>query len=120
MNAVKYFGINILSAGMVVPPDDSYESIRERHDDVYKRVILKDGFIVGMVFAGDIEKAGIVYNLMKDKVDVSSFREALVADDFSLASLPEAIWRTKLAVLTSELAPLIISEPEVEEAVVDE
>jgi len=120
MNAVKYFGINILSAGMVVPPDDTYESIREKHDDVYKRVILKDGLIVGMVFAGDIDKAGIVYNLMKDKVKVKAFKDVLVADDFSLASLPEKIWRTKLAVLTSELAPLIVTEPEVEEAVVDE
>ena len=70
--------------------------------------------------AGDIEKAGIIYNLMKDRVDVSGFKDTLVADDFSLASLPEEIWRTKLAVLTSELAPLVISEPETEEAVVDE
>ena len=120
MNALKYFGVNILSAGMVTPPDASYESFSQRHDDVYKRVILKDGLVVGMVYAGDIEKAGIVYNLMKDKVDVGGFKEALVADDFSLASLPEDIWREKLAILTSELAPLVISEPESEEAVVDE
>jgi hypothetical protein len=57
---------------------------------------------------------------MKDRVDVGGFKEALVADDFSLASLPEDIWREKLAILTSELAPLVISEPESEEAVVDE
>jgi NAD(P)H-nitrite reductase large subunit len=120
MNAMKYFGVNILSAGMVTPPDDSYEVIRERHGDVYKSVILKDGLIVGLVFAGDIEKAGIVYNLMKDRVNVRRFKEALVADDFSLASLPEEIWRSKLALLTSELEPLIISEEETEEVVVDE
>jgi NAD(P)H-nitrite reductase large subunit len=120
MNAVKYFGINILSAGMVTPPDESYETVRERHGEVYKRIILKNGVIVGMVFAGDIEKAGIVYNLMKDREDVSAFKEALVADDFSLASLPEEVWRAKLSLLTSELAPLIISEPETEEIVVDE
>jgi NAD(P)H-nitrite reductase large subunit len=120
MNAIKYFGINVLSAGMVTPPDAGFESVSRRHGDVYKRVILKDGLVVGMVFAGDIEKAGIVYNLMKDRVDVSDFKEALVADDFSLASLPEDIWREKLAILTSELAPLVISEPESEEAVVDE
>ena len=120
MNAIKYFGINILSAGMVTPPDASYESVSERHGDVYKRIISKDGLVVGMVFAGDIDKAGIVYNLMKDRADVGGFKEALVADDFSLASLPEDIWREKLAILTSELAPLVITEPESEEAVVDE
>jgi hypothetical protein len=25
MNAMKYFGVNIVSAGMVTPPDDGYE-----------------------------------------------------------------------------------------------
>jgi NAD(P)H-nitrite reductase large subunit len=120
MNAVKYFGINILSAGMVVPPDDSYDSISEKHGDVYKRVILKDDKITGMIFAGDIEKAGIVYNLMKDAVDVNGFKDTLVADDFSLASLPERVWRTKLAVLTSELAPMVTTVSEPEEVVVDE
>ncbi len=120
MNAIKYFGVNILSAGMVTPPDDDYESISERHDDVYKKVILKDGRIVGMVFAGDIEKAGIIYNLMKDGVDVRGFKEVLVADDFSLASLPEEIWQDRVAMMTPKLLPMVISEPEPEEVVVDE
>ena len=96
MNAIKYFGTSIVSAGMVTPPDDSYEVLDERHGDIYKKVMLKDGLIVGMVFAGDIEKSGIIYNLMKDGVDVSGFKETLVAEDFGLASLPEEMWRPKL------------------------
>jgi len=101
MNSVKYFGVDTVSAGMVAPPDDSYEIIKTGHDGMYKKVVLKDGLIVGMVFVGDIEKSGIVYNLMKDSVDVSGFKEALVADDFGLVSLPEEIWRSKLARVAS-------------------
>jgi len=104
MNAMKYFGISVVSAGTVTPPDDSYEIARERHDDIYKKVVMKDGLIAGMVFAGDIEKSGIIYNLMKDRVDVSRFKEVLVADDFGLASLPEEIWRPRLAIPSSVLA----------------
>ncbi len=98
MNSMKYFGANIVSAGMVTTPDDSYEVISEKHGDIYKKIVLKDGLILGMVFSGDIEKSGIIYNLMKDRVNVNSFKEVLVSDDFSLASLPEEIWRARLAI----------------------
>jgi NAD(P)H-nitrite reductase large subunit len=101
MNSVKYFGVDTVSAGIVAPPDDSYEVIKAEHNGIYKKVILKGGLIIGMIFVGDIEKSGIVYNLMKDGVDVSGFKEALVADDFGLVSLPEEIWRNKLAVTAS-------------------
>ena len=120
MNSMKYFGVNIVSAGMVTPPDDSYEVVSEKHDDIYKKVVLKEGRIVGLVFAGDIERSGIVYNLMKDRVNVNSFKEALVADDFGLASLPEQIWQEKLAIPPSVLtiAPTPVEQPE--EAVIGE
>jgi NAD(P)H-nitrite reductase large subunit len=120
MNAMKYFGVNIVSAGMVIPPDDDYETVSKRYGDIYKKVIVKEGLIVGMVFAGDIEKSGIVYSLMKDRVNVDSFKEALVADDFGLASLPEAVWRARLAIPPPELASLVTSVEEPEEVVVGE
>ncbi len=97
MNSLKYFGVNIVSAGMVSPPDKGYDVVIHRGDGIYKKVILKDGLIMGLVFAGDIEKSGIVYNLMKDKVKVDGFKDELVADDFGLATLPEEIWRARLA-----------------------
>ena len=67
-----------------------------RHERNYKKVILRDGFVVGMVFASDIEKSGIVFNLMKDRVEVDGFKKALIADDFGLSFLPEEIWRKRL------------------------
>jgi NAD(P)H-nitrite reductase large subunit len=120
INAMKYFGVNIVSAGMVTPPDDSYETVSERHGDIYKKVVLKDGIIVGMVFAGDIEKSGIIYNLMKDRVNVDSFKEALVADDFGLASLPEEIWRERLAIIPPELTSSATSVEQPEEVLISE
>jgi len=114
MNSLKYFGVNIVSAGMVAPPDDSYETVSEKHGDIYRKVVLKEGRIAGMVFSGDIEKSGIVYNLMKDGVDVGSFKEVLVADDFGLASLPQEIWRARLAIPPSALtlSPVPAKQPE--------
>jgi NAD(P)H-nitrite reductase large subunit len=120
MNSLKYFGLAVASAGMVNPPDDSYEVISNRYDHMYKKVVLKDGLIVGMVLAGDIEKSGVVFSLMKDRVEVERFKQALVAEDFSLASLPEEMWRARLGMPTSGfLSPTILRE-EPEELVLGE
>jgi len=120
MNALKYFGVNIVSAGMVTPPDDSYEVIIKRGAGIYKKVIIKGGQVQGLVFVGDIEKAGIIYNLMKDRVNVEAFKETLVADDFGLASLPEKIWRARLEIPASEEASIVPRPEPIEEVVVDE
>ena len=104
MNSMKYFGVNIVSAGIVAPLDDSYEVISQKNDHVYRKVVLKDGLILGLVFSGDIEKSGIIYNIMKDKINVEDFKQVLVADDFGLSSLPEEIWRPRLAIPNSLLA----------------
>ncbi|OGO23492.1 MAG: hypothetical protein A2Z28_06680 [Chloroflexi bacterium RBG_16_51_9] len=96
MNSSHYFGVSVVSAGIVNAPDASYEELSNKSDHSYKKVLVKDGLVVGMVFSGDIEKAGIIYNLMKDKVKVDAFKKSLVADDFGLLSLPEDMWRSKL------------------------
>jgi NAD(P)H-nitrite reductase large subunit len=98
MNSMKYFGLNIVSAGMSFLSDESYEIINYKQGDIYRKVVLKDGVIVGMVFSSDIEKSGIIYNLMKNKINVEAFKQILIADDFGLASLPEELWRPKLTI----------------------
>lgn len=120
MNSLKYFGVEIASAGMVIPTDDSYEIVSQQHGDNYRKVILKEGLITGMVFAGDTEKAGIVFSLMRDRVQTDGFKEALVAEDFSLAALPEEIWRPRLAAPPQGEARAVTSPEQLEEILVGE
>ncbi len=97
MNALNYFGLDIATAGVVAPPDENgYEVLARQNDGIYKKVILKDDSVVGMVFVGDIEKSGIVFGLMRDRVKVSGFKQELVADDFGLVSLPRDLWQERL------------------------
>jgi len=53
--------------------------------------VLKDGVVVGMILVNEIEKAGIIFHLMKNRVDVESFKQRLVSKDFGLVSLPEQL-----------------------------
>ena len=118
MNSLSYYGVSIASAGIAVAPDASYQTAGQRQGQSYRKVVVKDGRIAGMVFVGNIEKAGLVFGLMKDRIDVSSFQGRLVADDFSLAMLPDNIWRERLGVNAAVRSAA--TEPELEEAVAGE
>lgn len=112
MNSLKYFGLDVASAGIVNPPDNSYEVLSRSEDSTYRKIVLKDGRLVGMVFVGNIEKSGIVFNLMKNKVNIEGFKQALIAEDFGLVSLPEELWRPRLTVPPSAVvSPVSVPEP---------
>ena len=111
MNSLKYFGLDMVSAGMVTPLNDRYEVISHRTDNTYGKVILKDGLVVGLVFAGNIEKSGIIFNLIKNKIKVEGFKQALVAEDFGLATLPKELWQPYLAVPSSALVSSVETKP---------
>jgi NAD(P)H-nitrite reductase large subunit len=97
MNAMKYFGLHVLSAGIVVPPDETYKVVSRRENGSYQKIVIQDGLLKGFIFMNEIERAGVVYNLMKDEVNVDGFKQVLVERDFSLTDLPEAIWQPLLA-----------------------
>ena len=101
MNAMKYFGLHVLSAGMVVPPDESYEVVSRRENGSYQKIVIKDGLLKGFVFMNEIERAGVVYNLLKDEINVDRFKQVLVAGDFRLTDLPEGIWQPLLATVST-------------------
>jgi NAD(P)H-nitrite reductase large subunit len=97
MNSLNYFGLDITTAGVVTPPpDSSWEVVSQGNDGVYKKIILSGDLVMGMVFVGDIEKSGMVFSLMKDRVNVANFKQALLADDFGLAYLPREMWQERL------------------------
>ena len=106
MNSLTYFGLDIAAAGMVTPPNDSnYEVISRQKDSIYQKIVLRDDLVMGMVFVGDIEKSGLVFGLMRDRVNVGSFKQALLADDFGLVSLPRELWQERLETPPSRLIP---------------
>jgi NAD(P)H-nitrite reductase large subunit len=106
INSLNYFGVDIASAGMPTAPDDGYETISKKESNTYQKIILKDDIIMGMIFVGNIERSGIIFGLMRDRVNVESFKRSLLADDFGLAFFPRALWQERLA-----LPPDIMIQP---------
>jgi NAD(P)H-nitrite reductase large subunit len=97
MNSLNYFGIDITSAGMpTAPNEDGYEVMSKKEDNTYQKVILKDNLIIGMIFVENIAKSGIIFGLMRDRVNVESFKQSLLADNFGLAFFPRVLWQERL------------------------
>jgi nitrite reductase (NADH) large subunit len=89
MNSLNYFGINLVSAGIVNATEgEGYEILSRHAADLYKKIVTKDNHIVGLVFINDIEKSGLIFGMMRDRIDIEGFKQFLLDDDFGLSYLP--------------------------------
>lgn len=96
MSALKYFGIPIISIGVANPKNpEAYESLvkHEPERNIYRKIVLKDNVIVGVTLVNAIEKAGVLFHLMKNGVNVKKLKQELVSEDFCLATLPRSLRR---------------------------
>ena len=69
-NTINFFGLVSLGLGKLKPNSTDQVEIEECQDS-YKRAILKDGKLVGILLQGDISHAGIYQYLIKQEVDLS-------------------------------------------------
>lgn len=105
MNALNCFGLSAVAAGLVEPKGDSSCEVLVRPSAAngsYRKIVLRNNRIVGMVFVGDIERSGIVFGLMKDGINVRRFKEALLSSNFGLGSLPDDLRRKRLSLPNSQ------------------
>jgi nitrite reductase (NADH) large subunit len=88
MNSVNVFGLPMMVLGSVRPKDRSGVSfMRSGSGEQYKCITLKDDRIIGTLLVGKVSNAGVYSMLIKRKVDVSSVRGILLADDFDRGKL---------------------------------
>ena len=94
MSSLKYFELPVVAVGTVNPENiDDYEVLSELKPEktVYKKILLKDNKLAGFIFLGDLEKAGILFRLLKNRVDVTEIKNILLSEDFGIVSLPEQL-----------------------------
>lgn len=91
-NAIELGGIPTISVGLTDPKENinEYEILEKinTRENSYRKIVLKDNIIVGAIFVNDIDRAGIFTGLIRDRVDVKSFKDNILKDDFGLVSLP--------------------------------
>ena len=76
---LKVTGINLYSVGDFAEAEDREEIVlRDAAAGVYKRLVLKDNRILGVVLYGETADGAWFFDLLKKQTDVSQMRETLI------------------------------------------
>jgi NADPH-dependent 2,4-dienoyl-CoA reductase/sulfur reductase-like enzyme len=67
MNSIRVGGLDLISAGITRAPDPSYQEkfVLDRSRRLYRKIVRKDGRLVGMIFAGATDQAGLVVSAVR-------------------------------------------------------
>lgn len=82
-NTMNFLGLTTMSLGVVNVPDDSYTEEIDISGENYKKIIHKDGKIYGAIIQGDLSYAGVLTQLIKEKIYVSKVKKPLFEIDYA-------------------------------------
>ncbi|XZK76008.1 NAD(P)/FAD-dependent oxidoreductase [Clostridium perfringens] len=82
-NTMNFLGLTTMSLGVVNAPDDSYTEEIDISGENYKKIIHKNGKIYGAIIQGDLSYAGVLTQLIKEKIHVSKVKKPLFEIDYA-------------------------------------
>lgn len=88
MNVVEVGDFALASCGIVNPSGEGFTVLTREGKGEYRKCVLAEGRLVGFVLAGNIERAGILVHLVRERIPVAPFQEKLLDEDFGLVALP--------------------------------
>jgi NAD(P)H-nitrite reductase large subunit len=94
MNSIEFFKVSTISMGITNPQDPAeYEVLTylDLENYQYRKIIIRENLLVGAVLVGNVERAGILSGLIREKIDVTPFKERLLAPDFGFIHLTREI-----------------------------
>lgn len=92
VNAGSFFGLNVASVGLTRAPAGAEEIITGPSAGHYRKVILQDGVVAGVVLAGDVNGAGVWQSLVARAVPVAPLRAQLGKRSFGYQSILPHPW----------------------------
>ena len=97
-NTINFFGLVSMCVGLIIPQEGDVVIAREDSRN-YKRVILRDGKVVGILLQGDISHGGIWQYLIKNQIDLAGIKKDIFdlnfGDFYGIKDNGEYQWRMK-------------------------
>jgi nitrite reductase (NADH) large subunit len=81
-NAIRLRDVPLISMGLVKPDEKDFEVIVEldKESNVYKKIVLKDNKVKGMIFLGDVKTGNIIADYIRKDKDVSDIKHLIYSD----------------------------------------
>jgi nitrite reductase (NADH) large subunit len=87
MNSLDVYGLPVISMGITRPQGAGYQEFHRSGQETYRKIILKEGRIVGAILIGQVQKAGVLTTLLKKKIKVSNYIDFLLSNRLNFADL---------------------------------
>ena len=82
-NTMNFVGIPTMSLGDANLSGDDYIIEIEKDENNYKKIIHKNGKIYGAIIQGDLSYAGVLTQLIKEKIDISKVKKPVFDIDYA-------------------------------------
>lgn len=89
-NAVEFREVPAIAVGLSTAlPGPDLETLTSHHPErgFYRKIVLKDNIIKGIIFVGDIQNAGVAAALIRKQADVSRVKHKLLERNFNYGYL---------------------------------
>ncbi len=91
MNAIEFFGLPVISLGVYKAGsrESGLEELKviDAKEGFYKKLILKNNFLTGAVLVKDIKTSGVFLRLIRERIDVSPFKDKLLQAGFGFPDI---------------------------------
>ncbi len=95
-NTANFYGIDTLSLGLTdVKEGDEVITYTDKINNIYKRAVIRDGVITGLIIQGDISYTGFWLQIVKDKLELkgkANIYDTSFADYYSIDNLGAFWW----------------------------
>ena len=66
---------------------DRFQEVKKKTKNNYRKLILKNGLLIGAILVGQTQKAGLLTTLLKKRIDVSDFIPVLMSDTLNFLDI---------------------------------
>jgi NAD(P)H-nitrite reductase large subunit len=95
MNSIEFFGLPFVSLGIYKVKEGAgdFEELKsvDAKANLYKKLILKANTMVGAILVGDIRNSGVFLRLIRERIDVSSFKDKLLQENFGFPDIMDFV-----------------------------
>ena len=95
INSIEFFGLPIVSLGIykVREADKDFEELKigNEKESRYKKLLLRNNLLMGAVLVGDIRPSGVLLRIIRERINVSSIKDALLRENFGYPDIIDLV-----------------------------
>ena len=92
MNSLQIFDIQMITMGLLKSSGkDEVLSLFDANKKIYRKLVLRNGKLIGAALLGEIDRAGIINNIIRSGIDISPIKDDLLNKKINFYALPRNV-----------------------------